>query len=138
MIGVQKELELEWQLSGLSIAFENEQELRSRGFAKTPDFHLLVPIGTRFSLFTLSSAFVNLQVIAAAIQGRLVCWIDSKAMFGDPASHRTLVDEQLRIYVNRFASVSIHLFRLWVRFQMNFRTDSGPAWLFIGLDLLTS
>ena len=30
-----------------------------------------------------------------------VCWIDSKAMYGDPVTHRSNID-QARSYVNRY------------------------------------
>lgn len=60
------------------------------GFSKTPDVCLRVPIGVLPSLPPLSSS-----------SPRVINWIDSKAMFGDPATHRANL-EQLQGYVNRF------------------------------------
>lgn len=58
----------------------------SKGWAKTPDVKLKLPIG----------------VVDGAGKARVVNWIDSKAMFGDPDTHFAQNGDQLRGYVNRF------------------------------------
>jgi len=67
------------------VAFETEKELRSRGFPKTPDVLLSVPMGV---VDSLGNVFV-------------VRWIDSKAMYGDQATRNENI-EQVQGYVNRF------------------------------------
>lgn len=59
---------------------------RAKGFAKTPDVKLSVPIG----------------VVGRDGKAHVVNWIDSKAMFGDNHTHFTHNGAQLRGYVNRF------------------------------------
>ncbi|MES1906959.1 MAG: hypothetical protein MHM6MM_000170 [Cercozoa sp. M6MM] len=84
-IGVQYERRLESLLGDLGLPFRSEEDLRRAGLAKTPDVVLVEPI---------------------VIDDFVVHWIDSKAMFGDPASH-TRNMQQLRGYVNRFGSGSV-------------------------------
>ena len=64
--GVEYEELLAQKLRALGVPFLTEQQLRKRGDAKTPDAWLPVPL---------------------LVRGRLVHWIDSKATFGDAASH---------------------------------------------------
>lgn len=55
--------------------------MREREFDKTPDFKLEVPI---------------------AVDGHVVNWIESKALFGAPESHKGYLKDQFWSYWNRF------------------------------------
>lgn len=80
-IGLEYELRLERELRLMNITFSDENILRSRGYDKTPDFKLDVPI---------------------AVDGFIVNWIESKALFGDEKNHSGYLKEQLSCYWNRF------------------------------------
>lgn len=60
-------------LERAGISFWTETELRGQGFHKTPDARLRVPI---------------------AVGERVVCWMDSKATFGDLKLHQCVRDPQ--------------------------------------------
>lgn len=57
--------------------------MRKLGFDKTPDLKLDVPI---------------------AVDGKVVNWIESKALFADQARHSKYLQEQLWSYWNRYVS----------------------------------
>ncbi|XP_047509986.1 CDAN1-interacting nuclease 1 isoform X3 [Pieris napi] len=80
-IGLEYELRLEQELKTMNITFSDESILRLRGYDKTPDFKLDVPI---------------------AVDGFVVNWIESKALFGDEENHLGYLKEQLICYWNRF------------------------------------
>ncbi|CAK1550516.1 unnamed protein product [Leptosia nina] len=80
-IGLEYEMRLEKELHLMDITFSDENLLRLRGYDKTPDFKLDVPI---------------------AVDGFVVNWIESKALFGDEENHLGYVKEQLICYWNRF------------------------------------
>lgn len=84
LIGIEYELKLERILVQHGISFIKEKELREKGFDKTPDFKLDIPI-------CLSN-------------GALISWIDSKATFGDEQSHSEYYENQFKFYLNRFGS----------------------------------
>ncbi|XP_047536910.1 CDAN1-interacting nuclease 1 [Vanessa atalanta] len=80
-IGLEYELRLENELRIMNISFSDENLLRLRGYDKTPDFKLDVPI---------------------AVDGFIVNWIESKALFGDEENHLGYMKDQLLCYWNRF------------------------------------
>ncbi|KAH0955165.1 hypothetical protein HN011_009757 [Eciton burchellii] len=82
-IGHEYELKLQDYLSQRNIAFRNEEHLRSRGYDKTPDVKLEVPI---------------------AVNGCVINWIESKARFGNIEVHQKYMKEQFLSYWNRFGS----------------------------------
>ncbi|XP_077300245.1 CDAN1-interacting nuclease 1 [Arctopsyche grandis] len=80
-IGKEYEQKLEFELNALNISFIDENVLRSKGYDKTPDFKLILPI---------------------AVDGFVINWIESKALFGDDAIHAGYLKDQLLCYWNRF------------------------------------
>jgi len=83
--GSEHEMKLEAILKAKGIAFIKESELREKGYDKTPDFKLELPI------------FLNES-------GRVISWIDSKGTFGDEISHSEYYETQFKFYLNRFGS----------------------------------
>lgn len=79
--GVEGEFVLVERLRNLGLQFETEHDLRARGTHKTPDVLLCVPV---------------------AFAGRTVCWIDSKAKFGDEYNLRKDYTDAVSSYVGRF------------------------------------
>jgi len=82
-IGEEHEQKLKDILTSLDIPFTDEHILRSQGYDKTPDIKLEVPI---------------------SVDGFIVNWIESKALFGDPEAHSGYLRDQLWSYLNRFGS----------------------------------
>lgn len=81
VIGLEYELRLLDELRNLRVEFESEQDLRDRGCHKTPDVLLRVPV---------------------AFRGKPVCWIDSKAKFGDDFTLNKDYTNSVSSYVGRF------------------------------------
>lgn len=81
--GVEYEELLAQKLRAMGVPFLTEDELRFRGDAKTPDALLPVPL---------------------LVCGRVVHWIDSKATFGDAASHAEYRVNQFASYLHRYDS----------------------------------
>jgi len=82
-IGEEHEQKIKDKLQALNIPFSDEHVLRSRGYDKTPDVKLDVPI---------------------AVGGKVINWIESKALFGDRESHEGYLRDQFWSYWNRFGS----------------------------------
>lgn len=80
-IGYEHEVLLREKLMEKNLAFLDEDQLRLKGYDKTPDFILEVPV---------------------AVDGHVIHWIESKASFGDESSHRMYLQEQFWSYWNRF------------------------------------
>jgi len=80
-IGEEHEQKIKDRLRALDIPFVDEHVLRSKGYDKTPDVKLEVPI---------------------AVGGRVINWIESKALFGDREAHEGYLRDQFWSYWNRF------------------------------------
>lgn len=81
MVGNEYEDRLRGMVARINVPFQDETELRKLGYDKTPDIKLHVPI---------------------AVDGRVVCWIESKASFGSPECHQQYLEDQYYSYLNRF------------------------------------
>ncbi|KAM4665185.1 CDAN1-interacting nuclease 1 isoform 2-T3 [Discoglossus pictus] len=80
-VGHEHEVLLREKLVERDLAFLDEDQLRAKGYDKTPDFILEVPV---------------------AVDGHVIHWIESKASFGDESSHRTYLQDQFWSYWNSF------------------------------------
>ena len=109
-IGIEYELLLEHTLKNMGIPFETEEQLRKRGTAKTPDVLLSCPIGLKVRK---KKSPHPIQQSPSRIPGmmpekedeyewKIICWIDSKALFGDIETHTNSVLPQVETYVHRF------------------------------------
>ncbi|KAL5464101.1 hypothetical protein EMCRGX_G033066 [Ephydatia muelleri] len=89
-VGHEYEFLLKEKLQALSIPFLDEHDLRSRGYDKTPDFKLEIPIAS--------------SPIPTAVDKHIIHWIESKASFGDEHSHSRYLEDQFWSYQNRFGA----------------------------------
>nr|CAG4642666.1 EOG090X0A0V [Evadne anonyx] len=80
-IGYEYEIRLRRELQDANVVFLHEDDLRTRGYDKTPDIKLEIPV---------------------AVGGQVINWIESKALFGDEEIHRGYLKDQLYSYWNRF------------------------------------
>lgn len=80
-IGYEHEVLLRDLLLKKNLSFLDEDQLRAKGYDKTPDFILQVPV---------------------AVEGHIIHWIESKASFGDECSHHAYLHGQFWSYWNRF------------------------------------
>lgn len=84
--------------------FPAQNEMRVRAEAKTPDALLPVPLFVRGRQVRHAPLRSTSPPLArSALLHVQVHWIDSKATFGDPASHAEYVTSQFASYVNRCA-----------------------------------
>nr|SVE75896.1 EOG090X0A0V [Daphnia hispanica] len=79
--GYEYEIHLRMELENSKVSFLHEDHLRMKGYDKTPDIKLEIPV---------------------AIDGQVINWIESKALFGDEEVHRGYLKDQLYSYWNRF------------------------------------
>lgn len=80
-VGLEFEIKLRNFVIDMKLPFLDENDLRKRGYDKTPDIKLEIPI---------------------AVRGHPVCWIESKASFGDLETHSEYLQGQYLSYWNRF------------------------------------
>ncbi|XP_023709855.1 protein C15orf41 homolog isoform X2 [Cryptotermes secundus] len=80
-LGQEYEFRLQRMVKDLNIPFRDEEHLRRHGYDKTPDIKLEIPF---------------------AVDGFVVNWIESKALFGDEEGHNTYFKDQYLSYWNRF------------------------------------
>ncbi|XP_028677495.1 CDAN1-interacting nuclease 1 isoform X2 [Erpetoichthys calabaricus] len=78
-IGQEHEILLRDMLKERNLSFLDENQLRVKGYDKTPDIILEVPI---------------------VVEGHVIHWIESKASFGDDYSHRSYLQDQFWSYWN--------------------------------------
>lgn len=81
VIGLEYEQRLLDEVRNLGLEYESEEDLRKRECFKTPDVLLRVPV---------------------AFQGKVVCWIDSKAKFADEYTLTKDYNDSVASYVGRF------------------------------------
>lgn len=102
-LGHEYEFLLRQKLDEAGLAYLDETQLRGKGYDKTPDYVLQVPV---------------------AVSGYIVNWIESKASFGDEESHSGYLKDQFWSYLNRFGS---GLVIYWFGFidELNVNCDKG-------------
>jgi len=112
-VGVEYEIILEETLRAMGIPFETEDQLRIRGTARTPDILFPCPVAINIPQMSgkksISKSEGHHLGLQQQTQGddqesvwKMVCWIDSKALFGDVNTHQTSVLPQAEAYVHRF------------------------------------
>ena len=79
------------------LPFETEGELRAKGTARTPDILLSSPVAV-----PVSRKSPNSNDDDEENEWKVICWIDSKALFGDVHTHHISVLPQAESYVHRF------------------------------------
>uniref|UniRef100_A0A1B6IAV3 CDAN1-interacting nuclease 1 n=1 Tax=Homalodisca liturata TaxID=320908 RepID=A0A1B6IAV3_9HEMI len=80
-LGVEYEVKLYHHVQRVGLSYKSEEQLRARGYDKTPDIRLDVP---------------------CAVDGFVINWIESKAIFGDNVTHDQYAHDQYYCYWNRF------------------------------------
>ncbi|KAL9188894.1 hypothetical protein ACHAXT_011384 [Thalassiosira profunda] len=100
-VGIEYELLLEQTLRSMDVPFETEEDLRARGTAKTPDILLSCPVGVKVRRREpLGRAGARNEYSLEddeEYEWKIICWIDSKALFGDAD-----MLPQVETYVHRF------------------------------------
>lgn len=82
-VGLDYEKKLKKELDDMGITYIDEQEMREKGYDKTPDIKLELPV---------------------AFDGHVINWIESKASFGDIQRHNEYLDNQYWGYHSRFGT----------------------------------
>ncbi len=100
--GLQYEELLQCELAEAGIPYWTEEALRAKGFYKTPDAKLEVPV---------------------AVRGQVVNWVDSKATFGDDRTHRC-VHLQAHACVHRATDPT---FFKWLRLRFSTFIRHAPT-----------
>mmetsp|Transcript_32486 Transcript_32486/g.71310 ORF Transcript_32486/g.71310 Transcript_32486/m.71310 type:complete len:388 (+) Transcript_32486:41-1204(+) len=109
-VGLEHEEILEKALEAMKIPFETENDLRIKGTSRTPDVLLSCPVGmkvpkrssTRRKLSLGNNSCDIEEDIEEEYEWKVVCWIDSKALFGDVQTHNNSVLPQAESFVHRF------------------------------------
>lgn len=99
-IGVEYEILLERSLKVMGIPFENEEQLRLKGSSRTPDILFTCPVGIKVPK-RHNDIPVDKMNNKDTSEWKMICWVDSKALFGDVKSHRTVL-QQAETYVHRY------------------------------------
>jgi CDAN1-interacting nuclease 1 len=82
-VGEEYELKLKQYARYAGLEFYDEGDLRRTGYDKTPDLKLAIP---------------------CLYKGKVIHWIESKALFGDLYVHQKYIRDQLTSYSNRFGA----------------------------------
>ncbi|XP_068802437.1 CDAN1-interacting nuclease 1 isoform X8 [Struthio camelus] len=93
-IGHEHEVLLREMLLEKNLSFIAEDQLRAKGYDKTPDFILEVPVAVVFG-------DSQEDIKGLAVEGHIIHWIESKASFGDESSHQAYLQDQFWSYWNR-------------------------------------
>jgi len=108
-VGLEYEIILEQALSSMKIPFETEAQLRIKGTARTPDILLSCPVGVKVPTRRnenknkgSKNVVLSRENNISTYEWKIVCWIDSKALYGDVQTHNTSVLPQAETYVHRF------------------------------------
>lgn len=80
---------LEDHVKNAGLPYRTENKLRGVGVDKTPDIILLVPV---------------------AVDGFVINWIESKALFADYKQHQCFKKNQFKNYTNRYTQFIIKIF----------------------------
>mmetsp|Transcript_36937 Transcript_36937/g.37241 ORF Transcript_36937/g.37241 Transcript_36937/m.37241 type:complete len:260 (-) Transcript_36937:731-1510(-) len=104
VMGFEHELMLEQSLLAMGIPFETEEQLRMRGTSKTPDILFSCPMGVKVPIqknkHTPQQGYQCRESVD--YEWKVVCWMDSKALFGDINTHHNDTLPQAEGYVHRF------------------------------------
>jgi hypothetical protein len=99
-MGVEYEMLLERSLKVMGISFENEEQLRLKGTSRTPDILFTCPVGIKVPE-RYDGSPTGTSNSEDKTEWKMICWIDSKALFGDVKSHQTVL-QQAETYVHRY------------------------------------
>ncbi len=107
-VGYEYEIRLRMELEKCRVSFLHEEHLRVKGYDKTPDIKLEIPVG--MYLTNIKDLYVNYYChlhhmflkFCIAVDGQVINWIESKALFGDEEVHRGYLKDQLYSYWNRY------------------------------------